>query len=84
MTDAQREIESAIAEAERLKRILRRGSGRQVSSDDERSVTRATVLTWFQTHRPIVVAVLNETLLKDIDNEYRNSLAATDKASLVE
>jgi len=82
MTDAQQEIESAIAEAERLRRTLRRGKGRQVSGDDERSIVRATVLTWFKTHRPLVVNVLNENLLKDIDNEYRNSLAATDKASL--
>jgi hypothetical protein len=82
MTDAQREIESAISEAERLRRVLRRGKGRQVSSDDERRVARATVLTWFETHRPLVATVLNESLLEDVDKEYRNSLAATDKASL--
>lgn len=82
MTDAQREIESAIAEAERLKRILRKGKGLQVSSDDERRVARATVLTWFQTHRPTVVGVLSENLLQDVDNEYRRALAATDKKSL--
>ena len=82
MTDAQQEVESAIGEAERLRRALRRGKGRQVSGDDERTVVRATALTWFNTHRPAVVAVLGETLLKDVDNEYRNSLTATDKASL--
>jgi hypothetical protein len=82
LTDAQAEIESAIAEAERLRRILRKGTGRQVSSDDERRVVRATVLTWFRTHRPAVVAVLNEGLLESVDNQYRSSLAAADKASL--
>src|SRR5258708_3122884 len=82
MTDAQREIESAIAEAERLRRVLRRGKRRQVSGEDERSVARATVLTWFETHRPVVAAILNETLLQAVDNEYRVCLAAAGKASL--
>jgi hypothetical protein len=82
MTDAQREIESAIGEAEQLRRTLSKGKGKQVSADDERRIARATVLTWFHTHRPLVAAVLNESLLQAVDNEYRKALAATDKASL--
>ncbi len=82
MTDAQRGIESAITETEQLRRTLSKGKGKQVSGDDERRIARATVLTWFHTHRHLVVAVLNETLLHDVDNEYRKALAATDKASL--
>lgn len=82
MTDAQKAIDSAIQEAEKLRSLLRKGKSKQISADDDRRVIKATALTWFNNHRKIVVAVLKDGLLDEIDKTYRNLLAASEKASL--
>ena len=82
MTEPQRAIDAAITAAERLRQLLRKGKSKQVSADDERSVIKATALTWFNTHRQIVTGVLSTDLLGNIDTEYRSILAASEKATL--
>ena len=82
MTEPQSAIDAAIAEAERLRQLLRKGNSKQVSADDERRVIKATALTWFNNHRQVLTATLNGDVLSNIDAEYRSMLAASEKATL--
>ena len=82
MTDAQRAVDSALSEAERLRSSLRKGTSKQVSSDDERRVIKATALTWFNNHRNTVVAALGEDPVLGTDEAYKSMLAAGEKSTL--
>jgi hypothetical protein len=55
-----------MAEAARLKQLLRKGNSKQVSADDERRVIKATALTWFNNHRQVLTTILNADLLGNI------------------
>lgn len=81
MTGAQRSIDSATAEADRLRQTLGRGKGKRVRSDDERQVIRATAYSWFNNHRKCVVPILGDDKLQELDNKYRELLAGSDRAT---
>jgi len=82
VTDGQRAIESAIAEAERLQKVLKRETSNQLRSDDEKQVIKATCHSWFNNHRATIAGLLGDDHLKDIDDQYRNLIAATGRATL--
>jgi len=44
-------IESAIAEADSLRKVLKRRSSERVNSADEKQIARATALAWFNNNR---------------------------------
>ena len=50
--EAQRGLESAITEVERLRTQLRRSKQRQVRAVSERSLIKATAQAWFNNHKP--------------------------------
>jgi hypothetical protein len=80
MNDADEAIYQAIKEAERIRSITRRKSLPQVRRS-ERDVIRATALTWFNTHRPKLVAVFSSAELQPVDEMYQNVVEASHKSA---
>jgi hypothetical protein len=56
VTESQVTIDAAIAAVNRLQSFLKRQTGKQVSSDDEKQIAKATALAWFNNHRSVVAA----------------------------
>ena len=81
MTRAQQAIDSALQEAEKLKRLITRGNSKQISADDDHRVMKATALTWFNNHRQSVVASLDSAILSTVDDEYKLLIAASGRAA---
>ena len=65
-----------------MNKILHKNHTKQVQSDDERQVIKATAYAWFQTRRPIIVPVLGDDRLRDLDTEYQLLLSASGRAIL--
>ena len=82
MTDGQRTIESAIAEADSLQKVLKGHSSNQVTSEDEKQIIKATAHAWFNNHRAVVASFLGEDQLKAVDDLNRLLLASTARATL--
>lgn len=82
MTAAQRAIDSAIKEIERLRKTFERSNTAQVRSDDEKQAAKATALAYFNSHRKIVTSILEGDRIKEIDGEYRGLLALVSRATL--
>jgi hypothetical protein len=81
VTAAHESAEAALREADRLRRTLKRGSGAQVRSADEKAQARATALAWFNNHRGAIVDQLGVDAVLDLDNAYREVLDATGRAA---
>jgi hypothetical protein len=82
VTDNQVTIDAALASVDSLQKLLKRQTSKQVSSDDEKQIAKATALAWFNNHRPVVAVVLGDDQLKSLDDIYRALIAATTKASV--
>lgn len=82
MTDGQRSIDAAVAEATSLQKVLGRQTANQVKSDEEKQIIKATALAWFNNHRQVVLAVLGDDHIKDIDGTYRDLISAAGRATV--
>ncbi len=82
MTDGQVTIDAAMAGVDSLQKFLKRQTSKQINSDDEKQIAKATALAWFNNHRPVVAAALGDDQLKPLDDLYRALIAATTKASV--
>jgi len=82
VTDGQRTIESAIAEADSLRKFLKGHGSNQVTSEDERQIIKATALAWFNNHRAVVESFLGDDQLKAVDDLYRFLLSSAARATL--
>ena len=71
-----------MKEADLLRKVLRRSKASQVRSVEERSVAKATALAWFNTHRPIIASSVDTASVDDVDELYRQLLAASDRAAM--
>ena len=80
MTAAQDAIDAASKESHRLRKVLSKGSDKQVRSDDEKQVAKATAQSWFCSHRSIVTSILGEDSAREIDEQYKVLLSATNHA----
>ncbi len=58
MRGGQLIIESAIAEADSLRKVLKRHSSIQVNSADEKQIIKATALAWFNNNRTDLAGIL--------------------------
>lgn len=74
-------IEAAVADLDRLRRVLGRSSSQQVRNVDERAVAKATALAWFNNHREAVANRLSDDDLLPIDQEFKTILVATDRSA---
>jgi hypothetical protein len=80
VTDGQRAIDSAIGEAESLMKALKRQTSKQVWSDDEKQLVKATSLTWFNNRRPVLAALLGDQI-EIVDHLYRGLIASAGRAT---
>ena len=81
MKDPHDAIGAAITEVDRLRRTLKKNKSKQVRSQEERSLIKATALTWFKTHRPIVANLIHAQLLEDVDGQLKSVLEWSDHAA---
>lgn len=82
MNDAHSSVYSAIKESETLRRILKKKSTRQVNSADERDLIKATSLSWFNNHYPLVKACLGGEDLVLINDLYKELLSCGDRSTI--
>ena len=82
MKDCQQIMESAIGEADNLRKVLKRGSSAQVNSADEKQIAQATAFAWFNNNRADLANLLGEDQIKPIDDLYRELLKAVGRAVL--
>ena len=82
MTESQATIDTALASVESLQKFLKRQTAKQVSSDDEKRIAKATALAWFNNQRRVVAGAIGDDRLKSLDDLYRLLIAATSKASV--
>lgn len=75
-------IDKSSVEIEKLQKLLKKSSARQVRSRDEKDVLKAVAITWFQTHRPVVLNSVNESLIMHIDESFQELLSIADKCPL--
>ncbi|MGD0868038.1 MAG: hypothetical protein ABSB88_00695 [Bryobacteraceae bacterium] len=82
MTPAQQALASAADQCDRLKKVLRKGSTKQVQSNDEIQTAKATAHAWFNNLRPVVLAAVGDGHIKNLDDQYRSLIAASERATL--
>jgi hypothetical protein len=75
-------IGKATVEIEKLQKLFKKSSTRQVQSKDDKDILKAVALTWFHTHRLVVIKFLDENLITNIDLSYKEILSIADKAPL--
>jgi len=81
VTAAQRALDSAIEELNRLHKILRKSGSPQVRPDDERQLIKAISHAWFNNHRASLAETLGEGGVQEVDTTYQLLLAASNRAT---
>jgi hypothetical protein len=81
VTSAHEAVHATIAEIERLRKVLARGTSKQVYSASELDLIKANVHTWLHARRSIVVTSVGESSVKEPDAIYRDLLAATNRGT---
>jgi len=81
MTNSHIAVDAALAEIDRLKKVLKRRRSPQVWSAEEKSLVKATALSWFNNHRKQVQPSLGGDLLGPPDTCYKGLLSAADRAA---
>ncbi|MEX0750582.1 MAG: hypothetical protein WD359_07200 [Dehalococcoidia bacterium] len=74
-------IDSAIAEVDTLRKLLKRGTNRQVRSGEERSTAKAYALAWFNGHSKDLAQLAQMEAFQAADDFYRQLLSSTDRAT---
>jgi hypothetical protein len=82
VTDGQTSIETAIAEIENLRKVIRQQISKQVQSEDEKQIAKATAHAWFNNHRITIIAFVGADAINDLDGQYRGLMAAAARSSL--
>jgi hypothetical protein len=80
--NGQRIIDSAIIEAERLLKTIKREKSGQVRSAEEKQIIKATAHAWFNSHRTTIAELLGNDQIKPIDDLYRQLLAAAARSTV--
>lgn len=75
-------IDKTTAELERLSKLVKKSETTQIRSQDEKEYLKAVALTWFHTHRPVLLVSLPESSFLDIDTSYKQVLEASDISPL--
>lgn len=82
MTDGQTSIETAIAEIENLRKVLKDRTSKQVQSEDEKQIAKATAHAWFNNHRATISAFIGADAVNGLDGQYRGLIAAAAGSTL--
>lgn len=75
-------IDKASVELEKLEKLIKKSTAKQIRSQDEREYLKAVSITWFYTHRTVIVSVLDEALVANIDSNYQQLLKSADISPL--
>jgi hypothetical protein len=75
-------VDRAASEIERLQKLIKKSSSNQIQTKDEKEILKAVSLTWFHTHRPVILTFLSESLIAHIDKNYQDLLTSADKSPL--
>lgn len=81
MTDAHEAIQATLTEVERLRRLVSKGTTKQVYSSSELDLIKANVHTWLYTRRTILAAAVGDAPLAELDSFYRDLLGATNRGT---
>lgn len=81
MANHHEEIDGAIVEIDRVRKLISKLNVRQIRNSEHRDVLKATALSWFRNRRGNLVQAIPNDLLTAIDNPYRLILDATEKDS---
>ncbi len=81
MTAAQRSLDSAIDESNRLRKVLQKHGSVQVRSDDERQLIKAVSYAWFNSHRASLMDALGQDDVQEVDSSYQALLTASNRAT---
>jgi hypothetical protein len=82
MNDAASVLGKAINELDRLEKVLKKGRPRiQVKLTDERSLAKATALTWFSSHRERIRSAVEASDLETVDTAYKDLYESSERAS---
>jgi len=81
MADHHEVIDAAIAEIDRVRKLLSKIKVRQIRNSEHRDVLKATALSWFRNHRGHLVHAIPSNVLAAIDGPYRSILDATERDS---
>jgi hypothetical protein len=81
MPTNQESIDLAINDLESLKRLLKKKTAVQVSTVDEKSLIKATALTWFNNHREIIIRTTDGLNMGSVDSLYSQLLLGVDRAT---
>jgi hypothetical protein len=73
-------IQKSSLEIEKLQKLFKKSTSRQVKSRDEKDILKAVAITWFETHRPIIISSINENSINHIDGSFRELLSSADKS----
>lgn len=79
MDAAHGAFESALAEIESLKRVLKKSSTTQVRSSDEVAVIKATAYSWFNTHKAVIAPTGAANTVEALDSNYKQLLLWCDR-----
>jgi hypothetical protein len=72
-------VAKAIQQLDTARTNVRKVRNRQVRGTDDRAALQATALAWFHTHRKVVQADADPSLLAAVDDPYHAILAAADR-----
>jgi hypothetical protein len=75
-------IDKSVSEIERIDKLFKKSKSNQIKTKDERDVLKAVAITWFHTHRVIIVKILEEVAVSQVDKYYQDILALADKSPL--
>src|SRR6266540_514485 len=79
MVDAHTAFDLAIGEVATARKAVARRKSAQVSAADERDYLKAVSYSWFQTHKPAILAGRRAVDLASVDRAYRTVLEASGK-----
>ena len=81
MNSAHDAVEAALSDIKRLRQRLKKGKGAQVRSAEEKSIVKATALAWFNNYREIICELVDEELLHEPDNLFKEIISASDHST---
>lgn len=81
MADAINVLDEAIAATTKLRRVLSQGTSRQVQAQAERSLAKATALTWIRKQRPHLGTGASSAHLDSADANFRELLELSERST---
>ncbi len=78
MNNAHDAVEAALNDVKRLRQRLKKGKGTQVRSGEEKAIIKAIALAWFNNYREVICKLVDEQLLHEVDNLFKEIISASD------